>query len=99
MSKSMLIAWLILILGTGQLTLYDCQTTAKKRKVSLNTSDGAAGSNRQGDMCMSKECSSRNEDHEESLHSLHKANETSKAKGSYSMITHDSDSSCNMDPS
>ena len=35
MSKCMLIAWLILTSGPGQLTLYDSQTVAKKRKASL----------------------------------------------------------------
>ena len=99
MSKSMLIARLILTSDPGQLTQYDCQTAAKKRRVSLNTSDGAAGSSRQGDICMSRECSNRNKDHKESLHSLHKASETPKAKGSYSMITHDPDSSYTMGPS
>ena len=58
---------------------------AKKRKISLNTSDGAAGSDRQGDTCMSKECNTRNEDHEVGLRLLLKASETPKAKGSYSI--------------
>ena len=85
--------------GPGQRTLYDCQTVAKKRKTSLNTSDGAAGSDRQGDTCMSKECNTRNEDHEVGLCLLHKASETPKAKGSYSMISFfHSDSSYTMDP-
>ena len=44
MPKSMLIARSIWTSGPGQLTLYDCQTTAKKRKVNHNTSDGTAGS-------------------------------------------------------
>ena len=95
----MVIAQLILTSGPGQLTLYDCQTTAKKRKVSLNTSNGTAGSSRQGDTFMSKENSSRNEDHEVGLHSLHKASETPEAKGNFSMISRDSDSSYTMDPS
>ena len=99
MSKSMLIAQSILTSGPGQLTLYDCQTTAKNRKVSFNTSDGTAGSSRQGDMCMFKECSSTNEDHEVGLHSSHEASETSEAEGSYSMISCDLDSSCTMNPS
>ena len=64
MPKSMLIAQSILTSGPGLLTLYDCQTTVKNRKVSLNTNDGAAVSSRQGGMCMSKEYSSRDEDHE-----------------------------------
>ena len=98
-SKSMVITWLKLTSAPGQLTLYDCQTTAKKRKVSLNTSNGAAGSSRQGDMFMSKEYNSRNEDHEVGLRSSYEANETPEAEGSYSMISHDSDSSYTMDPS
>ena len=36
MPKSMFIAQTIRTSGPGQLTLYDCQTTVKKRKVSLN---------------------------------------------------------------
>ena len=99
MSKSRLIVRLILTSGPKQLILYDCQTTAKKRKVNVNTSDGAAGSSRQDDTCMSKECSSRNEDHQVGLHSLHKASETPKAKGSYNMISRNSDSSYTMDSS
>ena len=99
MSKSMLIARLILTSGPKQLTLYDCKNAAKKRKVSLNTSDDTAGSSRQGDTCMSKECSSMNEDHKVGLYSSHKASETPKAEGSYNMISHDSDSSYTMDPS
>ena len=76
-----------------------CQTVAKKRKTSLTTSDGAAGSDRQGDTCMSKECKTRNEDHEVDLRLLLKASETPKAKGSYSMISFfHSDSSYTMDP-
>ena len=42
---------------------------------------------------MSKECNSRDKDHEVGLCSLRKASETPKAEGSYSMISHDSDSS------
>ena len=98
MSKRMLIIWLILTSGPGQLTLYDCQTAAKKRKASLNTSDGAAGSSRQGDTRMSKECSNRDEDHEVGLRSSHEASETPEAEGSYSMIRRDSNSSYTMDP-
>ena len=67
MSKRMLIAPSILTSGPGQLTLYNCQTVAKKRMACLNKSDGAAKSNRQGDICMSKECSSRDEDHKVGL--------------------------------
>ena len=88
----MLIAWLIPTLGPGQLTLYGCQTAAKKKKASLNTNDGTAGSSRQGDTCMSKECSSRDEDHKVGLCSLLKASETPEIEGSYSMISRDSDS-------
>ena len=40
---------------------------------------------------MSKECSSRDEDHEMGLHSSHKLCETPEAKGSYDMISHDLD--------
>ena len=54
MPKSMLTARSIRTSGPGQLTLYNFQTAAKKRKASLNTSDGAASSSRQGDTCMSK---------------------------------------------
>ena len=89
----MLIARLIPTSGPGQLTLYDCQTTAKKRKASLNISNGAAGRSRQGDMCMSKECSSRDEDHEVGLCSLRKASETPEAEGRCNMISRDLDSS------
>ena len=101
MAKGMLIAWSIPTLGPGQLTLYDRQTTAKKRKASFNTSDGAAESSRLGDTCMSKECSSRDEDHKVGSCLLCEACETTEAKGNYSMISHDSDSSytCTMDPS
>ena len=93
MSQCMLIARSIPTSDPGQLTLYDCQTMAKKRKASLNISNGAAGSSRQGDMCMSKECSSRDEDHEVGLCSLCEARETPEAEGSYNMISHDLDSS------
>ena len=99
MPKSMLIAPLIWTSGPGQLTLYDCQTTAKKRKASLNTSNGTAGSSGQGDTFMSKQYSSRNEDHEMGLHSSHEADETPEAEGSYNMISYDSDTSYTMDPS
>ena len=71
----------------------------KKSKASLNTSKGAAGSSRQGDTCMSKECSSRDEDHEVGLHSLHEVSETPEAEGSYNMISRDLDSPYTMDPS
>ena len=92
MSKCMLFTRSIPTSGPGQLTLYDCQTTAKKRKASFNVSNGAAGSSRQGDTCMSKECSSRDEDHKVGLCSLHKASKTPEAEGSYSMISRDLDS-------
>ena len=98
MSKRMLIVRSILTSGPGQLTLYDCQTAAKKRKASLNTSDGTAGSSRQGDTCTSKECSSRDEDHKVGLRSSREASETPEAEESYSMISRDSDSSYTMDP-
>ena len=99
MPKSMLTARSIRTSGPGQLTLYNFQTAAKKRKASLNTSDGAASSSRQGDTCMSKECNSRNEDHKVGLHLSHEASETPKAEGSYSMISRDLNSSHTMDPS
>ena len=86
MSKRMLIAQSILTSGPGQLTLCDFQTTAKKRKASLNTRDGAAWSSRQGETCVSQECSSRDKDHKVGLCSLREANETPEAEGSYSMI-------------
>ena len=89
MPKSMLIARSIWTSGPGQLTLYDCQITAKKRKVNPNTSDDAAGSSRRGERCMSKEYSSRDEDHEVGLHSSHKASETPKSVGSCNMISRD----------
>ena len=98
MSKCMLITRSMSTSGPGKLTLYDCQTTAKKRKASLNTSDGAAWSSRQGDTCMSKECSSRDGDHEVGLHSSHEASEIPKAEGSYSVISRNLDSSYTMDP-
>ena len=79
MPKSMLIAWSIWTSGPGQLTLYDCQIMAKKKKVNLNTSDDATGSNRQGERCMPKEYSSRNEDHEVGLQSSHEASGTPEA--------------------
>ena len=91
MSKRMLIARSILTSGPGQLTLYDFQTAAKKRKASLNTRDGAAWSSRQGETCVSQECSSRDKDHKVGLCSLHEANETPEAEGSYSMIRCDLD--------
>ena len=93
MSKRMLIARPIPTSGPGQLTLYDFQTAAKKRKASFNTNDGAAWSSRQGETCTSKECSSRDEDHEVGLCSLCEANETPETKGSYSMSRCDSNSS------
>ena len=86
MSKRMLIARSIPTSGPGQLTLYDCHTVAKKRKASLNTSDGASGSSRQGDTYMSKECSSRDEDHEVDLRLSREASETPEAEESYSVI-------------
>ena len=100
MSKSMLIARLILTSGPKQLTLYDCKNAAKKRKVSLNTSDDAAGSRRQGDTCMSKECSNTNEDHKwVYIHCTKPVKHPRPKEATYNMISHDSDSSYTMDPS
>ena len=50
------------------------------------------------DTYMSKECSSRDEDHEVDLRLSREAGETPEAEGSYSMIIRDSDSSYTIDP-
>ena len=47
---------------------------------------------------MSKECSSRDEDHEVDLRLSREAGETPEAEGSYSMISRDLDSSYTIDP-
>ena len=95
MSKRVLIARSIPTSGPGQLTLYDFQTTAKKRKASLNTSDGASGSSRQGDTYMSKEWMKITKCMD--LRLSREASETLEAEGSYSIISRDSDSSYTID--